>query len=79
MRSKRKRFKLGYGKIPGYTAEPEYARQQGVTLATQRRRRRLGQTGPYIRVGRQIHYQDEGSRRLFESKLIYPASQQPSV
>jgi hypothetical protein len=60
------------GRIAGYTPEPEYAAETGVTLATQRRKRRLGDCPAYIVVARQVHYCDADKERYFKTKLVLP-------
>jgi hypothetical protein len=60
------------GRIPGHTPEPELAAEQGITVQTQRKKRRRGDCPAYIIVGRQVHYVDEDKLRYYESLRVTP-------
>jgi hypothetical protein len=65
--SKRKQVRL-----PGYTPEPQHAKELGVELGTLQKKRRLGETCAYIRIGRQVYYVDEDKERWLRSLRVTP-------
>jgi hypothetical protein len=60
------------GRIPGYTPEPDFAAEQGITVRTQRRYRARGDCPAYIIVNRVAHYDDEDKPRYYKSKRVMP-------
>ena len=59
-------------RIPGYTPEPETARELSVSVRTLRKWRQLGIGPAYIEVARQIHYGDESRAAWLKSREVQP-------
>ena len=64
------RWKLNH--IPGYTPEAETAEELNVSLRTLRKWRQLRVGPPYIKVGRQVHYSDEGRTAWLKANEVQP-------
>ena len=58
--------------IPGYTPEAETAEELNVSLRTLRKWRQLRVGPPYIKVGRQVHYSDEGRTAWLKANEVQP-------
>jgi hypothetical protein len=58
--------------IPGYTPEAEHAEEIGVTTYTLRKWRRQGKGSAWIKVGRQIHYENADKQRWLSSLKVTP-------
>jgi hypothetical protein len=63
MGRKRKKF----GRIPGYTPEPEMAKLRGVEISTLQKERSQRRGPPYIVVNKQVHYVDADFPKWLES------------
>jgi hypothetical protein len=69
--------KRKYGRIPGYTPEPEMAKQRGVKIATLQKERCRRRGPPYIVVNQQVHYSDAGYLAWIESQKVVPPPSRP--
>jgi hypothetical protein len=58
--------------LPGYTSETGTAHALGVAVRTLRKWRQLGLGPPYVRVSRQVHYQDHSLQAWVQSREIMP-------
>jgi hypothetical protein len=59
-------------KLPGYTSEHDRARETGFSIETLRKWRRLGKGQAFVRVGREIFYEDADGPRWLASLRVTP-------
>jgi hypothetical protein len=75
--SQRKHKRVAH--IPGFTPEQETADELGQAVRTLRLWRRLGKGPPYAKIGRQIHYHDEGRAEWAKSRVIKPVREEAAA
>ena len=66
-------------RIPGYTPEADTADELNVSTRTLRKWRQLRVGPPWVEVGRQIHYPDEGRAQWIKSREVHPVAQREAA
>jgi hypothetical protein len=59
-------------RIPGYTPEAETAEELNISIHTLRKWRQLRVGPPWVQIGRQIHYPDDGRAAWIRSREVHP-------